>query len=166
MLISLLEASLADWAGCGKGDRRCRSRDPRDESAGDHTRNPPKKAGRGLFTSRLPSYISDVRRLFVTLAFVAALLAGWTPAMAASLHAAAVASEHADYRADNEHAHHGDQKHKAVHPLLCSACFAVVAEAARIAPPLVRPTRPVAISDTLTGGYVLPLEPPPRSPAF
>lgn len=100
------------------------------------------------------------------LTFVAALLAGWTPAMAASLHAAAVATEHADHRTGSKHEHQGDQKHQAVHPLLCSACFAVVAEAEQIAPPLTPHARPVAISDTLAGGYVLPLEPPPRSRAF
>ncbi|HUH49389.1 MAG TPA: hypothetical protein VLZ56_05980 [Mycoplana sp.] len=99
----------------------------------------------------------------MTLTFVAALLAGWTPAMAASLHAAAVATEHADHRVGNEHEHHGDQKRQAIHPLLCSACFAVVAEAEQIALLPAPLAHPVAISDTLTGGYVLPLEPPPRS---
>lgn len=103
-----------------------------------------------------------MRRLFVILAFVAALLAGWTPAMAASLHAATVANEHAGHLAGGKHQDQGNQKHQAVHPLLCSACFAVVAEADRIAPPPAPSVHPATISDTLLGGYVLPLEPPPR----
>ena len=110
-----------------------------------------------------------MNRLLLILALVAALFAGWAPAMAGSLHAAAIASghaEHADQAANHDHADHGGKRHATVHPLLCSACFALPPEAGRIAPPPARFIGAMAYIVTLVGGEVLPPDPPPRASSF
>lgn len=113
-----------------------------------------------------------MKRLFLLLALLAALFAGWVPVMAGSLHAAATASHHgghvahADQAASDDHADHGGKRNATAHPLLCSACFALPAEAGHGAPP---PTRFMAATHyvvTLVGGEVLPPVPPPRTRSF
>lgn len=111
-----------------------------------------------------------MRRLFLILAFLGALVAGWTPLMASSMHAAASPAGHAGHAVTLQDDHTGHEKHKQdnqkhgrVHPLLCSACFAVVAEGLSVSPsrsPFALPLPSVA---TMTGGIVRPLAPPPRA---
>ncbi|MCV3735377.1 hypothetical protein OCK02_04105 (plasmid) [Rhizobium sp. TRM96647] len=136
-----------------------------------------------------------MKRLFLILAMLAAMVSGWTPALAATQQAGMAAAHGAhdtqgsqvpgiaqhigsvhgdgdhgdDLRADAgqaSHPAHGEhrdgQKHGALHPLLCSACFAVVAGG--VALPVTgaeagATALPVAI---FHGGEVLPPVPPPR----
>ena len=136
-----------------------------------------------------------MKRLFLILAMLAAMVSGWTPALAATQQAGMAAAHgahdtqgsqvpgiaqhaggahgdggHGDgLRTDAQqasHPAHGEhrdgQKHGALHPLLCSACFAVVAGG--VALPVTgaeagTTALPVAI---FHGGEVLPPVPPPR----
>lgn len=116
-----------------------------------------------------------MRRLLLILAFIAAAISGWTPVMAASLHVATMASRHAhhdmagDPAAHSDHADHegrddqGGKTHGGVHPLLCSACFAVVSEIESVRPALLHEGRGVASGSPLIGGEIMPPVPPPRT---
>ncbi|NVP56218.1 hypothetical protein [Mycoplana rhizolycopersici] len=113
-----------------------------------------------------------MRRLLLILAFIAAALSGWTPVMAASLHVATMVSEHAphdtasDRAAHSEHTGHADReskKHGGVHPLLCSACFAVISEIDSVRPAIQHESRRFGSGSPLIGDEIMPPVPPPRA---
>lgn len=133
-----------------------------------------------------------MKRLFLILAMLAAMVSGWTPALAATQQAG-MSGAHAAHDAydagpaqqttgSHGHVGHGDslradapqvgqpphedhrdgQKHGALHPLLCSACFAVVAESDTL-PAVGTKTSGTALPVAIfRGGEVLPPVPPPR----
>lgn len=128
-----------------------------------------------------------MRRLFLLLAMLAAMVSGWTPALAATqqagmavLHAAhgpvpPAAGHHRDghhrdgQSADAQQAaqspggeHPDTQGHGAQHPLLCSACFAVVAESEAPPAPFAKADATLLPVTIFFGGEVLPPVPPPR----
>ena len=105
------------------------------------------------------------------LAIFGALLSGWLPAMAATMHVAQPAGMHAMHETATHETtgkdaggEHGKGQKPAVHPVACSACFAIEAErlepAGRVA---VRSERSPAIVSALAGLQLRPLDPPPRS---
>ena len=104
------------------------------------------------------------------LAILGALLSGWLPAMAATLHVAQPAGVHSMHDMGEKiggkkdgGGEHGKTKPMA-HPVACSACFAIEAErivpAGRLLIPLERAS---ALSPALDGLALRPLDPPPRS---
>ncbi len=131
-----------------------------------------------------------MRRLFLLLAMLAAMVSGWTPALAATqqagmagMHAAhgpapRAAGHHGDGRyrghGDDRHAdaeqatqspggeHPDGQRHAAQHPLLCSACFAVVAESEALPSTFAKAGATALPVSIFCGGEVLPPVPPPR----
>lgn len=132
-----------------------------------------------------------MRRVFFLLAILAAAVSGWTPVMAASMQLSAQASRgmaaaHAsatDHRQDGDGPQHrhmnalrddarqqsgqpGDQTHGSLHPLLCSACFALAAESPHF-PTIEAITAEMIVPGVaFSGGNVLPPVPPPRPQSF
>lgn len=106
-----------------------------------------------------------MRQILFVLAILGAVLSGWVPAIAATLHAASPAGMHAMHRTANEDGggEHGKSK-AAAHPIACSACFAI--EAGRLEPlnrALDIASRFSAETPQLAGLALSPLDPPPRS---
>ncbi|MDX3925669.1 MAG: hypothetical protein QHC90_07645 [Shinella sp.] len=111
-----------------------------------------------------------MRRFFLFLAFFGALFSGWMPALSATLDAGRPA-HHAQAGHTDHSAHHNEEgkkgsEHgsKAVHPVLCAACFALPAdnaEARRIAPPISAYGNEAA--KPLAGKIPSPLDPPPKA---
>lgn len=106
-----------------------------------------------------------MRSFFFVLALLGAVLAGWMPAMAATMSVAQPAGMHAMHVMDGENG--GDTQNKSkpmAHPVACAACFAIEAERfeapGRILTPL---SRLSAVTPQLAGLALRPLNPPPRS---
>lgn len=106
-----------------------------------------------------------MRQILFVLAILGAVLSGWVPVIAATQHAAQTGM-HAGHPVAG--ATHGKAKHDrtnpAVHPMACSACFAI--EAAGPQPLKNRigmPHRFTAAVPQLAGLALQPLDPPPRS---
>lgn len=104
-----------------------------------------------------------MRTLFLIFAILGAVLAGWVPAMAGTLHAAQIPAAQAVQMHDHGSGDHGKSK-PAAHPIACAACFAIEAE------PLFPESRRLDISarmssaePRLAGRALSPLDPPPRS---
>lgn len=106
-----------------------------------------------------------MRQVLFVLAILGAMLSGWVPAVAATLHAAPQAGMHTMHQTAGDDGAHAQHKGKAAaHPIACSACFAV--EAARPAPLYRRldiSSRIPATMPRLAGLFPFPLDPPPRS---
>ena len=106
-----------------------------------------------------------MRQVLFVLAILGAMLSGWVPVIAATVHAAPQADVHAMHRmAGNDGATTGDKGKAAAHPVACSACFAIEAE--RPAPLYRRldiSSRVPAATPRLVGLGPSPLDPPPRS---
>ncbi|MFP5076028.1 hypothetical protein ACLE20_01840 [Rhizobium sp. YIM 134829] len=119
-----------------------------------------------------------MRRLALALAVLCAILSGWMPALAQLPgHAAGAHSHHGDPAAlpAAQHAGHGSNLshapqpgscghdcagHRAIHPLLCAACFAIETEEAV-------PTLPLALKPAFTREQAAALvarDPAPRVP--
>lgn len=104
-----------------------------------------------------------MRQVLFVLAIVGAVLAGWMPAVAATLDAAPQAGMHAMHHAPGGDDTQGKAK-ASVHPFACSACFAI--EAARVTPPghsLAVSSRIPSATPQFAGRGPCPLDPPPRS---
>ncbi len=106
-----------------------------------------------------------MRQILFVLAILGAVLSGWVPAIAATLHAASPAGMHAMHQTASEDggSEHGKTK-PAAHPVACSACFAI--EAVRLEPmnrALDIASRFSAETPPLAGLALSPLDPPPRS---
>ncbi|QRM54452.1 hypothetical protein [Sinorhizobium sp. BG8] len=112
-----------------------------------------------------------MRRFFIVLAFLGAMLAGWMPAasMAAhSGHGTTTAITHHDASAahadgDRASPDHRTGGHPRLHPLLCAACFAVTPDAGVSAPAPRALARVEGEATTLSGIDLPPLDPPPRT---
>ena len=105
-----------------------------------------------------------MRQILFIFAILGAILSGWVPALAATLHVAQPAGLHAMHQTTGAKGGEHDTSKPAAHPLACSACFAI--EAARMEPP----GRMSGLSDRfsaatphLAGLLHRPLNPPPRS---
>ncbi|MGB3813249.1 MAG: hypothetical protein WA950_08475 [Shinella sp.] len=106
-----------------------------------------------------------MRQILFVLAILGAVVSGWVPAIAATLHAAQPAGMHAMHQTamDDTGGEHGKSK-PAAHPTVCSACFAI--EAHRLEPPSRIPdisSRVSAATPQFSGLALPPLDPPPRS---
>ncbi|MEW9616421.1 hypothetical protein AB3G45_21625 [Shinella sp. S4-D37] len=106
-----------------------------------------------------------MRQFLFVLAILGAVLSGWVPAIAATQHAAQTGM-HAGHPVAG--AAHGkaeqDRTNPAVHPMACSACFAI--ETAGPQPLQSRiglSHRFTAAVRQLAGLALRPLDPPPRS---
>jgi hypothetical protein len=106
-----------------------------------------------------------MRQVLFVLAILGAMISGWVPVVAATLHAAPQAGMHAmPPMAGDDGAAAGHKGKAAAHPVACSACFAIEAE--RPAPLYRRPDisgRVPAATPRLAGLGPFPLDPPPRS---
>jgi hypothetical protein len=105
-----------------------------------------------------------MRQIFLVLAILGAVLSGWVPAIAATLHAGQTAGLHTMHQMAGEEdgSEHGKAK-PAAHPVACSACFAI--EAQRLEPVslvLDISSRVSAAMPQLAGLALPPLDPPPR----
>lgn len=106
-----------------------------------------------------------MRHLLFVLALLGAVLAGWMPAMAATMSAAQPAGMHAMHAMDADTG--GDTQNKAkpmAHPVACAACFAIEAERLEAPGRILTPsTHLPAATPQLAGLAPHPLDPPPRS---
>ena len=111
-----------------------------------------------------------MRQILFVLALLGAVLAGWIPAMAATMTVAQPAGMHAMHAMTGEtgdtSADKGMDKGKTkpmAHPVACAACFAIEAE--RLETPARFSTlssRLPAVTPQLAGLALRPLNPPPR----
>ena len=105
-----------------------------------------------------------MRQVLFLFAILGALFSGWLPVMAATLSVGQPAGMHAMHDMTGKGGgDHGKTK-PMVHPVACSACFAIEAE--RIEPAgrlLVLSERTPALPPALAGLALRPLDPPPRS---
>ncbi|MCJ8151583.1 hypothetical protein [Shinella sedimenti] len=104
-----------------------------------------------------------MRKIFLIFAILGAVLAGWVPAMAGTLHAARMPAAQAVHMHDHGSGEHGKTK-PAAHPVACAACFAI--EAGTLLPTNRRLDISARISSAeprLAGRALSPLDPPPRA---
>lgn len=105
-----------------------------------------------------------MRQILLALALLGALLAGWMPAMAATMAVAQPAHMHAMHAGAGKTGGEEEGKVKPMaHPVACAACFAI--EAARLeAPDRIAglSSRLPAATPQLAGLALRPLDPPPR----
>ena len=106
-----------------------------------------------------------MRQVLFALAIFGALFSGWLPAMEATMQIAPPADVHDmhDMSARDDGGAHGKTR-PMVHPVGCSACFAIEAE--RLAPAgrvLIALERTPATVSALAGLVLRPLDPPPRA---
>jgi hypothetical protein len=107
-----------------------------------------------------------MRQILFVLALLGAVLAGWIPAMAATMTVAQPASMHAMHAMAGETGGEAEGKGTAkpmAHPVACAACFAIEAE--RLEAPgriSTLSSRLPAVTPQLAGLALRPLNPPPR----
>ena len=107
-----------------------------------------------------------MRQILFVLALLGAVLAGWIPAMAATMTVAQPAGMHAMHAMTGETGDTSADKGKTkpmAHPVACAACFAIEAE--RLETPARVSTlssRLPAVTPQLAGLALRPLNPPPR----
>ena len=107
-----------------------------------------------------------MRQILFVLALLGAVLAGWIPAMAATMTVAQPVGIHAMHTMTGETGDTSANKGKAkpiAHPVACAACFAIEAE--RLETPARFSTlssRLPAVTPQLAGLALRPLNPPPR----
>ena len=106
-----------------------------------------------------------MRQVLFVLAILGAMISGWVPVVAATLHAAPQAGTHAMHpMAGDDGAAPGPKGKAAAHPVACAAWCAIEAE--RPAPLYRRldsSGRVPAATPRLAGLGPFPLDPPPRS---
>lgn len=104
-----------------------------------------------------------MRQFLLIFALLGAVISGWVPAMAATLHAAQPSHTQTMHHGNDGSGEHGKSK-PAAHPVACSACFAIESQKLEPANRLIDISARVSVTTPRLAGLALsPLDPPPRS---